>query len=128
MKSVYVRSKKQLADALTPMSCLNHVAEVKIKTNWWSKITHATKKNEKITTTLQARRAKKTRSLTFYKQRILIVQDQELCTIILSKSHDISIKGHVRVKNTLKSILKICIWSKLQECVETYIQSCIVYQ
>lgn len=59
----------QLMDALTRMSCLNHVAKVKIQVNWWSKMTDATKEDEKTMRTLQAEKVGKAKSLAFYKQR-----------------------------------------------------------
>lgn len=59
MKIVYVEEKKQLADALTRMPCLNHVAEVKIQADWWSKMTQATKENEEITLAQQTGKAEK---------------------------------------------------------------------
>lgn len=49
------------------MSCLNHVAEVNIQTDWWSKMSQTIKQDGEIMQTLQARSAKKTRGLVFYK-------------------------------------------------------------
>lgn len=85
MKIVYVEYKNQLGDVFIYMLCLNHVTKMKILINWSSKMTHATKMDEEVMIVLQAKKKIKVQDLKYYKQCIMILQDQELHTII-SKS------------------------------------------
>lgn len=74
-------------------------------------MTHATKEYEDIMRVVQVGRTKKTRGLTFYKQRKWISQDQELGIMISSKNHDKAIAGHVGVEKSLKNIQQVYFWS-----------------
>ncbi|KAL3687944.1 hypothetical protein R1sor_014253 [Riccia sorocarpa] len=125
MTVTYVEGKKQLADALTRMSAVNHITtEVKVEADFWTKLINATKTDEKIVGAQKHQGVSTNQGIVFKEGRVWIPQETSLRHTILAECHDSTIAGHVGIEKTLETLQRVFYWPKMKEDTANYVRSC----